>query len=126
MKASKAVALLFLVGLLCWSGCGSDSVCDKADQAGRNLVSAVSSCPAFGGGGDGGVSVTGTYNKAACQNALSSCSPADQQVLSNMFDCLSKVGHCVPGSEIQFLGSLALCAPNTNSISQACRTAFGF
>ncbi len=103
MKASKAAALLFLVGLLCWSGCGSDNVCDKAQRAIQNLLNAMSGCP-----------------------WLSQCSSADQQTLSNAFDCISRVGRCVPGSEFQFLASFAACAPNTSSISQTCRTAFGY
>src|SRR6516164_6774206 len=126
MNPSKTAVLLFSISLLCWSGCGSDGVCDKAATATQNLLNAVSSCPAFTGGGDGGTTLIVAYNKAACQNNLASCSSSDQQALSNVFDCLSKVGHCVPGAEIQFVGLLALCYPPTNSISQACRTAFHF
>lgn len=124
MNPSKAV-LLFSVGLFCWSGCGSDSPCDKAASAAQSLANAISSCPAyFGGGGDGGTSIFIAYNKAACQSHLSSCSSSDQQALSNMFDCFSRIGHCMPGAELQFLGTLLQCVPPTNSISQACRTAF--
>ncbi len=125
MNASKTAALLFSVGLLCWSGCGSDSVCDKAQHGVQNLLNATSSCPLLSGGGDGGTTLIVSFNTAACQSALSQCSSADQQALSNMFDCWSRVGHCVPGSEIPFLGSVALCVPPTNSISQTCRTATG-
>lgn len=126
MKASKAAALLFLVGLLCWSGCGSDNVCDKAQRAIQNLLNAMSGCPSLSGGGDGGTTLIVPFNNAACQSGLSQCSSADQQTLSNAFDCISRVGRCVPGSEFQFLASFAACAPNTSSISPTCRTAFGY
>jgi hypothetical protein len=125
MNASKAAALLVFLGLLCWSGCGSDNVCDKAQHAVQNLVNAVSGCPAFTGGSDGGTTLIVGYNNATCQSGLSQCSSSDQQTLSNMFDCYAKISRCVPGSELQFVGSLLTCSPSTNSISQTCRTAIG-
>ncbi len=126
MKASKAAALLFCVGLLSLSGCGGDNICDKAQRAVQNLLNAMSSCPLFSGGGDGGTTLIVPFNSAACQSGLSQCSSADQQTLSNAFDCMSRVGRCVPGSELQFAASVVTCVPPTSSISQACRTATGF
>jgi hypothetical protein len=126
MNTSKAATLLLVVGLLCWSGCGSDNVCDKAQHAVQNLVNAASGCPSLTGGGDGGTTLIVAYNNAACQSGLSQCSSAEQQTLSNAFDCFSRIGRCVPGSELSFAGSVLACYPPTNSISQTCRTATGF
>jgi hypothetical protein len=121
MSASKAV-LLFSVGLFCWLGCGGDSVCDKAQHDLQNLANATSSCPTFSGGGDGGATLIISFNKASCQNALSQCSSADQQTLSNYFDCLGKVNPCVPGQENQFLASLVYCYLSAGNLSQACQS----
>ncbi len=124
MRAQKAATLIVSLGIFSGLGCGSDGVCDKADQASRNLANAAAGC----GSGDGGVStisISGsTYSKAACQNALTMCSAADQQALSSVFDCFAKVNRCVPGQENQFLGSAFACVLTAGNISQACSTAF--
>ena len=123
MRAQKAATLIVSLGIFSGLGCGSDGVCDKADQASRNLASAAASC----GGGDGGVSIsisTSTYNKATCQHALTMCSAADQQALSGVFDCFAKINRCVPGQESQFLGSAFVCVSTAGNISPACSNAF--
>lgn len=125
MRIQKAAILLFSLGLFSWLGCGGDSICDKADQASRNLTNAVAGCSSLSGGGDGGTVAISPYSKATCQNALSRCSATDQQNLSNAFDCLAKVNRCVPGQEIQFLGSVLDCIRSAANISQACQTAYG-
>ena len=124
MRVQTATTLIVSLGIFSGLGCGGDSVCDKADQASRNLATAAASC----GGGDGGVSTisisSGTYNKAACQNALTMCSAADQQAMSSVFDCFAKVNRCVPGQESQFIGSAYACVLTAGTISSTCTNAF--
>src|SRR5215472_12621959 len=117
MRFQKIAVTLCSLPAIFWLGCGGSTVCDKADQASRNLINAAAGCPLFGGG-DGGVPVfTVSYNKTACQNALSSCSAADQQSLSKAFDCLSGLNRCVPGQENQFLLSASACVIQASGIS---------
>lgn len=126
MRAHKSVTLIVSIVVASGLGCGGD-ICDKADQASRNLANAAASCPSYSAGMDGGVSTfafSSNYSKATCQNALRMCSAADQQALSNTFDCFSKVNQCVPGRENQFLGSVLSCVFTASSVSQACGTAF--
>ena len=123
MRLKGIAVTVFSVTAMSWLGCGGSGVCDKADQASRNLPNAFASCPYFGGG-DGGVPIYSvSVNKTACQNALNSCSAADQQALSKAFDCLAGLNHCVPGQEQQFLASFAACALMASSVSSACQTA---
>jgi hypothetical protein len=125
MHIKRAAVVLFSISAFSWLGCGGNGPCDKADQASQNLANAAASCPSFGGGGDGGTQVfSSLYSKAICQSALSSCTAADQQTLSNAFDCLGKVNRCVPGQEPQFLGSVFVCLMPAANLSQACQTAF--
>ncbi len=125
MCIERIAVTLFAVAAFSSLGCGGSSVCDKADQASRNLTNALAGCPSFSGGGDGGFPVfTISYSKAACQNALSNCTAADQQALSKGFDCLSNVNRCVPGQENQFLASFLTCFISIGDISRACQTAF--
>src|SRR5260370_39080001 len=125
MRGQKVARLIVSLGILSGLGCGGDSVCDKADQASRNLANAAAGCGSSDGGGVSTISISGsTYSKAACQNALTMCSAADQQALSSVFDCFAKVNRCVPGQENQFLGSAFACVLTAGNISQACSTAF--
>jgi hypothetical protein len=125
MSVQRAAILLFSLGIFSSLGCGGDSICDKADQANRNITNAAASCPSLSGGGDGGVAVITTTTKPTCQSALSKCSAAEQQALSSAFDCLAKVNRCVPGQENQFFGSVLACVLTAGNISPACQTAFG-
>ncbi len=134
MRAQRVATLIVSLGIFSGLGCGGDSVCDKADQASRNLANAAAGCGSSDGGGVSTISISGsTYSKAACQNALTMCacqnaltmcSAADQQALSSVFDCFAKVNRCVPGQENQFLGSAFACVLTAGNISQACSTAF--
>jgi len=125
MRVQRVVVTLCSLPAVFWLGCGSGNICDKADQASRSLTYAAASCPSLSGGGDGGIPVfTTSYNKTACQNALSSCNAADQQALSRAFDCLTGLNRCVPGQEFQFLESAAACLFPASGISQACQTAW--
>ena len=128
MYAQKAAVLIVSLGIFSGLGCGADSVCDKADQASRNLTNAAAGCPSFSGGSDGGFSTISisntTYSKATCQSALKMCTAADQQTLSSAFDCFAKVNRCVPGQENQFIGSVLACLFTAGNISSACQTAF--
>jgi hypothetical protein len=123
MQLKRIAVTLFSVTAISWLGCGGNSVCDKADQAARNLSNAIAACPLFGGG-DAGVPIYNvSVNQTACHNALNNCSAADQQALSKAFDCLSGVSRCVPGQENQFLVSLVPCYLDMANISQACQRA---
>ena len=108
MSVQRAAILLFSLGIFSSLGCGGDSICDKADQANRNITNVAASCPSLSGGGDGGVAVMTTTSKATCQSALSKCSAADQQALSNAFDCLAKVNRCADQESPRALG-LSTC-----------------
>jgi len=123
MRIKGIAVTLFSLTAMSWLGCGGSGVCDKADQATRNLANAITGCPYFGGG-DGGVPIYNiSINKTACQNALNNCSAADQQALSKAFDCISGVNRCVAGQESQFLASLVPCYLDIANISQACQVA---
>jgi hypothetical protein len=125
MRLKGIAVTVFSVTAMSWLGCGGSGVCDKVDQASRNLANAIAGCPAYFGGSDGGVPVFNvSVNKTACQNALNNCSAADQQALSKGFDCLSGVSRCVPGQETVFLTSLVPCYLDMANISNACRVAF--
>lgn len=125
MRADWPVVAFVGVAVLSWFGCGGSGVCDKAEQASQHLANAMSTCPAFGGSGDGGVPVfTISYNKAACQNALSKCSAADQQALSKTFDCFSNMSRCTPGQENQFIGGVIACGMMAGDVSQACQAGY--
>jgi hypothetical protein len=119
MHIRKVAALYLAIG----AACGSTGVCDKADQAARNLANAAAGCPQLSGA-DGGSSLSvSVSSKAACQAALSSCSSSDQDALSKVFDCISGMARCTPGQENQFIGQLLACAFTAGNISQQCQNA---
>src|SRR5262249_5670389 len=120
----RAVVSLLCLGVFCWSACSGDGLCDKADQAGQRLSTAISSCPLLTAGSDGGTSFVSTFSKASCQNALNSCSANDQKTVANAYDCISKLNSCVPGQELQFAVAYLLCLQGASSLSDSCRRAF--
>lgn len=99
---------------LSFSGC-STSLCDKNAQV--DLSTRAGDCTDVPQG-----PLLGTA--ASCSMKISSCSDADQQLLSRAVDCLEKAPVCAAGTREVYLLTLEGCVDPLATLSQACLDAF--
>jgi hypothetical protein len=98
------------------AACGSEiNPCDHYTQVTLGLLDKAKACT--------NVSFT-LMSQATCEQAIKSCSPNDQQLLSQYVDCLNRsVGTCAAGQENVYFGSIALCGGILAPMSDTCKTA---
>jgi len=105
------LALLCLAAL---SFCGGESLCEHQDAATRALLERAASCS------------NASFHfssRAACQQAITSCSTSDYQLILRWLNCVDGVASCSPGGESIFYGTINLCSTLLEGLSGPCRNA---
>lgn len=99
---------------LAFAGC-TPSLCDKNAQ--NDLSSKAGDCTDVPQG-----ALLGTA--ASCSTKLSSCTDADQKLLSAAVDCVGQAPACTSATRDAYLASIQSCVDPLASLSQACLEAF--
>jgi hypothetical protein len=108
----RLLSIVLGSGLL-FSGCGSETVCDKAD----NAIQALANTDCAAGAYALGTKPT-TMTKAQCESGIDKCSSADKDKLAASFDCLTALPKCETGKELDYLGRFIECT--AKAVGVAC------
>lgn len=109
-RSLTALALAFT-----FSACAPATVCERLDQATRQLDE--KNAPCFGAEENPGLSAS---ELAACERDLDACQPSDVTKIEAYADCLGAMPACVKGQEGEYVAHLESCSRRLEGVSSAC------
>ena len=99
---------LGLVGFA--SGCGGETVCQRADRTNREISDKARR---------GNCSAPRVYNVDSCEERMVACSDRDRQILESSFECFRPL-QCEPFNQSEFEGAYSECRAPLRDLSADC------
>lgn len=96
------------------TGCGGGSICDKFEDASKDMADKSEACS------DQEYSEPTDAEKEACEKATENCTDADEEKVDAFLDCISDLDECKAGEETSYALQLLGCTGKLSGVSEAC------